>query len=295
MSVHQLDFKLSHRLDLIDFIATLGKNPAKSAITQLSRRRVELQTKIDNWIAKAPFHIDDTDFSDQLNPAIDDLDENELQEKEKDEADEAEDDYESNMDEDDEHNSSDEDDDGDSNNEEQVLFPEKVQLPLPSSIGHARCLQFDLTSLANQEIELRNARANESLDELRCALGLKSAIFRKAVRNAHSQWTKTRAWSSVGTADKNVRIYAKRYRRSRQALIRLGAPEGILKSFRELTKADLKMSQDIIEENRFGQRDDTLSWIWLMNRGRDNKGNEWINEGMFWSSQYVSVAEISTS
>jgi hypothetical protein len=59
----------------------------------------------------------------------------------------------SNMDEDDEPSSGDEDN-GDSNNEEQVLFLEKVQLLLPSTIGHAKCFQFDLASLANQEIEL---------------------------------------------------------------------------------------------------------------------------------------------
>jgi hypothetical protein len=255
---------------------------------------VELQTKIDSWIAKAPFHIQDADLLDHLIPTVED--DEELEENHVNEDDEAMDDDQTNTDEEEEENSGDEDEaDITSDNEEHVFFPEKVQLPLPSSIGHDRCLQLDLIGLANQEIELRKTQATQSLDNLRFSLGLKSAIFRKAVRNARSQWTKTRAWSSVGTADKSVRIHAKRYRRSRHALIQLGASEGILRAFKELTRDDLKMSQDLIEENRFGQRDDTLSWIWQMHGGMDSRGNEWMNEGMLWSCQHAGITEAFTS
>ena len=260
------------------YIKSLSKTLSETTATTLLNRRLDLQRKIDAWLQKSPFLLEDINLQDhdplwieediltsEIHNGSSDLERIEGEDQE--EGDETKDEEDKDLD----------DDHGD---DEELLFPEKIILPLPSSIGQSRCSELGLSNLAYQEIKLRQGQANECLHELRLALGLKSAIFRKMVRTAHSQRTKTRAWSYVHSADSAVRTHVRQYRRSRWALIQLDAPKDILAPFQQLQPQDLKISKDIVEENRVGQRNDKLSWLWRIQNPNSGEGKDWITEGM---------------
>jgi hypothetical protein len=61
--------------------------------------------------------------------------------------------------------------------------------------------------------------------------------------------------------ESRVQQAAREYNRARAALQRLDAADS---KFKEITKADLKMPSDVVEENRIGQRSDTLAWFWRL-------------------------------
>jgi hypothetical protein len=156
------------------------------------------------------------------------------------------------------------------------IFPELVNLPLPSQVGIKICRDLGLSQIASQEVELRKGQAHECLHRLKLALGLKSALFRKTIRHAKSQKTKTRGWSTVRRVDASVRIHVRRYNGARHALLSLGCSQDDLKVFQPIHKEDLKMNHDITEENRFGQRSDSVSWFWRINGGQTN--DTWQDE-----------------
>ena len=65
------------------------------------------------------------------------------------------------------------------------------------------------------------------------------------------------------------------YRRAKSALCRLGVTEPM---FNDITKEDLKMPGDIIEENRFGQRSDKLPWFWRLDVNVEGEQSEQMKE-----------------
>jgi hypothetical protein len=73
------------------------------------------------------------------------------------------------------------------------------------------------------------------------------------------------------------------YRQARRALVNLGGNADILDRFKVLRQEDIKMSGDMLEENRVGQRSHKLPWIWRM-KDRNNTGdNDWMQEGKSFS------------
>ena len=54
-------------------------------------------------------------------------------------------------------------------------------------------------------------------------------------------------------------------RTARQAIGELGEAAD-LERFQEIRKSDLKMSGDVVEENRVGQRSSVLPWFWRLDR-----------------------------
>ena len=55
------------------------------------------------------------------------------------------------------------------------------------------------------------------------------------------------------------------YRTAREAIGELGGAAD-LERFQKISKSDLKMSGDIVEENRVGQRSSVLPWFWRLDR-----------------------------
>jgi hypothetical protein len=41
---------------------------------------------------------------------------------------------------------------------------------------------------------------------------------------------------------------------------------------------DLKMSGDIVEENRMGQRNDALAWFWRLDGAGHHPDDNWMNQ-----------------
>jgi len=149
--------------------------------------------------------------------------------------------------------------------EEPEVTPERVVLYLPSNCTLQQRKEYGLQGLGNAEYELRVGQANDSLDRLRECLAEKSLKFRKGVRLAKGQKRSTRAWDSVHRVDDQIREAVVIYRTARQAIEELGRAAD-MERFQEIEKSDLKMSGDIVEENRVGQRSSVLPWFWRLDR-----------------------------
>jgi hypothetical protein len=172
------------------------------------------------------------------------------------------------------------DDDQDSDDEDAPLgsHPETAYLPLPSHLGRDHFKNPLIAALAADEVQLRIDQASEALQQLRLSLGLKSALFRSSVSVAKSQYTKTRAWRAINAVDVSVRRHAQQYRNAHQALLLLGASSSVMAKFPVLKKEDLKLSRDIVEENRLGQKSEHVTWIWRV-EGQSMIGeDEWLTE-----------------
>jgi hypothetical protein len=107
------------------------------------------------------------------------------------------------------------------------------------------------------------------------ALAEKSLSFQAEVRNAHSQRTSQRAWAKVHKFDVEACRHRRIYNHSREALKHLAVFLEYLSSLHDITDDNIKMSGDVTikmsgdvtEENRYGQRSDTLAWFWRFDNG----------------------------
>ena len=57
------------------------------------------------------------------------------------------------------------------------IFPESIDITLPSTLGQAYCEKYGLQTLAEQELKLRQGQANDALHQIQLALVHKSYIF----------------------------------------------------------------------------------------------------------------------
>lgn len=148
---------------------------------------------------------------------------------------------------------------------EDWFTPETERITLPSALGPGEIERLSLDVIAKVEAELRKGQINDSLESLRLALGEKSLCFRAEVRNADSQRTTQRAWDNIHKFDADARRHRSIYNHTRNALQRLPVEPEYLETLQDITEADMKMSGDVTEEHRFGQRSDTLAWFWRQN------------------------------
>lgn len=241
------------RSDLRDYVRSLGNNPSDLEVENVAARRDELQRNITLFHGQMTSHLPGEEWEEvMVGQAGTDDDFLESDDEEQ----EGEDKW--------------------PGTEAEEPCPELVKLALPSSFSPAMASRPEFSVIVGQEKELRIAQANESLERLRLSLGLKLALFRKVVRTSKSQKTKTKAWRSVHRVEGTVRTHARNYGRMRRALISLGVDKKTLERFQAITEQDLKMNGDIVEENRFGQKSDMVSWLWRMD-GRRNE-TEWMEE-----------------
>ena len=161
---------------------------------------------------------------------------------------------------------------------EMDAHPEQAFLPLPSHFRDEGFQSPVFTALASDELHLRVKQALDALQQLRLSLGLKSALFRKKIRGINSQWTKTRAWHAVKSVQRNIRRHAQVYHNARQALLHLSADPSVMRKFPVLNMEDLKMSGDVVEENRIGQRSQHVAWIWRQDDRRDTGEDALLQE-----------------
>jgi ferric-dicitrate binding protein FerR (iron transport regulator) len=89
---------------------------------------------------------------------------------------------------------------------------------------------------------------------------------------------KTRSRKEVKNVQQRVRKHVRAYKRAQKALEQLGASKEEMNQYKPLLPQDLKMSQDIMEENRIGQKSDTLAWFWRMGEENPEQGNKWMTE-----------------
>jgi len=254
-------------------IRKLAKQPTATQWTSIEDRRRRLETRLDNFQKKAMEYIgnleedeEDLDILPQFtgfeDPDQDGSDYESLS-FEGENADEYEYEYE------------DEDEDEDDNGPE---CPETTVICMPSSFKREQIEALGIQDLARQELELRKGQANDCLKDLRLALGHKAVLYRTKVRGANTSVGKTKAWDDIKAITRKVNKHVTAYRRARKALERLGADETIMDRYQELLKEDLRLSGDITEENRLGQRNETLPWFWRLDGKNVEETGAWMEE-----------------
>ena len=96
------------------------------------------------------------------------------------------------------------------------------------------------------------------------ALGEKSLLYWTEVRNSKSKRTSLRSWQNVNKQDLLARQHKRAYDRARNALTRLDIDRDYLSTLHDNTPEDIKMSGEVTEENRMGQRSSVLAWFWRL-------------------------------
>src|SRR5277367_5656908 len=156
----------------------------------------------------------------------------------------------------------------------------KTTLWMPSTFGRDFCFKNGWGKIMDQEMQLRIAQAEESLEDLRLSIGHKSLVYKISVRKSKTQAKKTRSRTELLQVNDKIKECAWRYRHARSALLSLGASTDTLDKFQPLRETDLKVNTDVVEENRMGQRNDTLAWFWRIGGG-ESTDNPWMNESEF--------------
>jgi hypothetical protein len=146
------------------------------------------------------------------------------------------------------------------NQEESVLY-------LPSYFGVKLCEKLDRVQVMKVEVELREGQAYDALEELRVALAQRALLYRTKVRNSDNTKDTAKAWTSVNNKSASINKHVATYRNAYQALKSLDALNDKLLP---LSSDDLKLPSDITEENRIGQKSDSLAWFWTMGQKYEN-------------------------
>jgi hypothetical protein len=150
--------------------------------------------------------------------------------------------------------------------------PERERITLPSALAPGEIDRLSLKPFAMIEAELRKGQLADALEGLRLALGEKSLCFRTEVRNANSQRTTHQAWDNVHKLDVQARKCRSTYRQAQGAFQRLSIDPEYLATLHDITDDDFKVSGDLTDKRRFGQRSDTLPWFWRIGDAVDASG-----------------------
>ena len=173
------------------------------------------------------------------------------------------------------------------------ITPENILLYLPSTLTADQRKSLGWQELGIMELELREGQANDQLERLRECLAEKSLKFRTEVRPANSQKKVTRAWGLVHRMDNQIKETVVIYRTARDAIGELGG-DAELERYQQIKKSDLKMSGDIVEENRVGQRNSVLPWFWRLDRQPKKNQGDCEKECKYWilrPSDYYSCKD----
>jgi len=141
--------------------------------------------------------------------------------------------------------------------------PEREQLLLPSSFNQVLRKQFDLTSLAIIEYQLRKGQAYDALDDLREKIKIFNANLDFKKKNVFGQGANTRAQGFLKqlTADKVSAV--DKYRTAYQALTCLGLSEET--ELQELRDDQLR-GKDASRPAQLGDSKEQDPWFWTVGR-----------------------------
>ena len=248
----------SNRIKLKRKITSLGKKPTVSEKIDIQEQRRKLQSRINSFDSSAEAFYSMLD--------------------EKDEIDEVEEDEP-----DDNFNDSPENSNSEDLDDEEMQSPrsELATLRMPSNlIHHIDVPSTEFQKLAKHELKLREGQANDALRKLRMELGYKSLLYKKRVRKASGAASRGRAFTDIANVEGKVKECEAFYNLARISMICLGVSAEKLEIYQTLKPEDLKVSDDIMDEKRIGQRNDVLPWIWRV-KGVPvdvEEANDWMNE-----------------
>ena len=157
--------------------------------------------------------------------------------------------------------------------EQFAIPPERRPLHLPSSQDsppdHILC---------QAELALRIKQATRYLADLRDAIAQKSFQYSHIMRSAPSKGVRTRARSTIEKISIRIGQYSRVYSRARAAMVRLGADERTLSTYKLLTRDDVKASTAILKPNIPGSSTLRLSWIWETGSGLSGSAADTMRE-----------------
>jgi hypothetical protein len=159
----------------------------------------------------------------------------------------------------------------------QIVNAEDLPILLPSSLGRDWCVTHGVQSLADKEVQLRRAQANDAIHRICLALGFKSALFRTQVRPANTQQTKTRAWNAVHSVDTTIHEHARIYSMARDAYRKIRQEGAAGPDLLQLQKEDLHIATLVLGSEQSGQRNAQTSWIWGFGQTTEDDGT-WMDE-----------------
>ena len=114
----------------------------------------------------------------------------------------------------------------------------------------------------------------DTLDKLHLALGEKSLCFHTEVCNADSQRTTSQAWDNIHKLGTEAQKSQSTYRQVQNTLKCLDIKPEYLATLHDIGDEDLKVSGDLTDERRFGQRSDTLPWFWMTGEPVGTSGSQ---------------------
>ena len=63
-----------------------------------------------------------------------------------------------------------------------------------------------------------------------------------------------------------------------RALINLGADAETMSMYKVIKSTDLRVSVDIVDPSRLGQRNDSLPWFWRTGNQQHDQDDSWMEE-----------------
>ena len=151
--------------------------------------------------------------------------------------------------------------------EDQGVPPEKKIIGLPSNSDLDVLRENGSGFVLELEADLRMGDMNDTLEKLRVVLGTRSVLMKKTLRGTQGGSGKTRAWAEINKYTRERNLLVRYYLRSRQALQKLGThPEPLESTYKPIKAIDLKVTEDIVEENRIVQHSDKLPWFWRLDK-----------------------------
>ena len=153
-----------------------------------------------------------------------------------------------------------------------LLPPEKRRPVLPST-------HFpEDHPLRKAELNCRIAQATRYLAATREAIAEKSFQYSHVMRAAPTNAVRTRSRSAILSINQRIGHCCHVYERSRAAMVKLCASEATLKTFRLLSRDDVKASTAILKPNMPGASSIRLSWIWNVGSSDIGSSEETMRE-----------------
>lgn len=145
----------------------------------------------------------------------------------------------------------------------------KIILFLPSAIPST--LPCD-ERLLNHEWDLREAQANDALNDIRSVLNMKYHLYKYKDTFIRGQRANTRATGIINNVDNRIDALAAKYNAARNALVnlapRLHKDDNWLLTFKPLDRA--KDAVPLRQDNGATVSQQTVSWIWKTRGVSDN-------------------------
>ncbi|KAN0074433.1 hypothetical protein V8E55_011845 [Tylopilus felleus] len=148
---------------------------------------------------------------------------------------------------------------------------DRAYIPLPSSLGHSKCMQLGLQDLMDTESQLRIGQANDALQEIHLGVAEKAVLFRNNIHPVTSYAKKTRAWGRVHVAQHALEKQAVIYRKCQEALVSLGADEGTLARYQVLRKEQLNVNTSVTNPK-------VLPWYFNLDIETEQQSSAWMLE-----------------